>query len=208
MTSILADVSPVGQGTGLPPSLQGNLKLNALGLSLHMDSRDNLLTPRNGTNARGAIKRFDHRIGSDVSFTSGELFAAHFWSPDNAWTFSGMALYNTASGDTPFFMAPSIAIRGVPYNRYQGSDVFSTEIEVRRQFSPRWTGLGFLGYGAARSGGVPGISTHVNTAAAGVGVRYRIAKSFGLDVGLDIAVSEEDTAIYIQFGHSWLRWMD
>jgi hypothetical protein len=39
----------------------------------------------------------------------------------------------------------------------------------------------------------------------GVGFRYRIARKFGLDLGLDIAVSETDEAIYIQFGSAWMR---
>ena len=42
-------------------------------------------------------------------------------------------------------------------------------------------------------------------AAAGVGVRYEIARKYGLHMGLDAAWSRDGPAIYIQVGSAWMR---
>ena len=39
----------------------------------------------------------------------------------------------------------------------------------------------------------------------GAGFRYLIARRYGLHLGLDVAVSADDTAIYVIFGNAWLR---
>lgn len=209
LTAIQTTVSPnLGDGTPLPPGLSQDIRMNALGLSLHFDNRDNPFTPRNGLNASLKTRRFDSAIGSDVDYTATELFGAYFHSPDPNWTFSGMALGAGTNGDTPFFMQPSINLRGVPFNRYQGNRVYSTEFEVRRQLSPRWAAVGFVGYGRATSDGAKDISTNTNVTTYGAGIRYRLARKYGLDVGLDIAKGPEDTVFYLQFGHAWGMKMD
>ena len=38
----------------------------------------------------------------------------------------------------------------------------------------------------------------------GIGFRYLIAEKFGLRMGVDIAMSNEDKAFYIQFGTAWI----
>ncbi|WP_425046656.1 BamA/TamA family outer membrane protein [Primorskyibacter sp. S87] len=209
LTAIQTTVSPnLGGGTPLPPALSRDIKMNALGLSLHFDNRDNPFTPRNGLNASAKVRRFDQAIGSDVDYTATDLFAAYFHSPNDKWTLSGMVLGSGTNGDTPFFMEPSINIRGVPFNRYQGDRVISTEFEVRRQLSPRWAMVGFAGYGKATSDGAPDISADSEAATFGAGIRYKLARKYGLDVGIDIARGPEDTVVYLQFGHAWAMNMD
>ena len=39
----------------------------------------------------------------------------------------------------------------------------------------------------------------------GTGLRYELARKYGLHVGLDVAFSEHDTAIYVEFGSAWFR---
>lgn len=197
-----------GEGLPLPPNLSADLTLNAIGLAGHYDSRDNILTPRNGLNANFGLQRYDDAVGSDANFTAIDLFAAYFHSPDPQWTYSGMVNVTGTDGDAPFFMEPSINIRGVPFNRYQGDRIFSAELEVRRQITPRWAVVGFAGYGRATSSGAPDISSDTDATGFGAGVRYRIARKFGLDMGIDIARGPEDTVIYIQFGHAWSFRMD
>jgi hypothetical protein len=40
---------------------------------------------------------------------------------------------------------------------------------------------------------------------AGTGFRYLLARKLGTKIGVDFAVSQDDYAIYIIFGSSWLR---
>ena len=105
-------------------------------------------------------------------------------------------------------MQPSVNLRGVPYDRYQGGRALSTEVELRRQLHPRWTGLGFVGYGMTESANSAVFKSDASVVTGGVGFRYRIARQLGLDVGIDVARGPEDTIYYIQFGHAWGRDMD
>jgi hypothetical protein len=41
--------------------------------------------------------------------------------------------------------------------------------------------------------------------AGGGGIRYLLARKFGLHYGVDVARGPEDWAIYFQFGSAWSR---
>jgi hypothetical protein len=41
--------------------------------------------------------------------------------------------------------------------------------------------------------------------AGGTGFRYELARKYGLHMGVDVAFSEDDPAIYVQFGSAWMR---
>lgn len=209
VTAINTSVSPnLNGGPTLPPALAVDLELNALGLGLHFDNRDNSFTPNSGTNVVLDARRYDDAFGSDADFSVFDAFAAHFWEFGKGWNLAGMAQFNATRGDTPFFMEPSIAIRGVPFNRYQGDRVLSTEIELRKRMTPRWGAVGFAGYGKSTARGQSQLQADHDAWGVGAGVRYRIARKLGLDFGLDVARGPEDTVVYIQFGHAWARNMD
>ncbi|WP_299356312.1 BamA/TamA family outer membrane protein [uncultured Shimia sp.] len=203
-----SNISPNNDnGTPIPPSLSQTIDQAALGLELTFDSRDNPHTPRNGLSASLSVKSFSPTWGSDSEFVASKLFGAGFFSPDENWTFSAMGLYEGTHGDAPFFMEPSISLRGVPYNRYQGDQVFSTEIEIRRQVDPRWSVLGFAGYGATQASGTSVIGGDFEAFAYGVGFRYRIARKMGMDLGIDYAIGPEANIWYITLGQAWARHM-
>jgi hypothetical protein len=191
----------------LAERLSRDTTLSALGFELHYDDRDNPLTPRDGVNALLSIRGYDEAWGSDEDFTSVKLFGAAFRSRGD-WTLGAMADAESVTEEAPFFMHPSVDLRGVPYDRYQGGRALSTELEVRRRFHPRWTGLGFVGYGRAESADSAIFANDASVVTGGVGFRYRIARKLGLDLGVDVARGPEDTIFYIQFGHAWGRDMD
>ncbi len=194
--------------SGAPAGVSQDVTLAALGLSLHYDSRDNRFTPRNGINAVLSYERFDDNWGSDVDYDSFGAFAAWFHSPDDFWTFSAMADFRKVDDGAPFFVEPSINLRGVPFNRYQGDEVLSTELEIRRQLSPRWGLVGFGGYGMASSDDSDFFPNDNTATTFGAGIRYRVARKLGLDMGVDVARGPEDTTVHIQFGHAWSLRMD
>jgi outer membrane translocation and assembly module TamA len=181
--------------------------LSALGLELHYDDRDNPLTPTNGLNAIFQVLDYDEAIGSEADFTSALAFGSWFASRGN-WTLAAMTKAETVSTGAPFFMQPAVDIRGVPASRYQGEGVVSAEIELRRQLTPRWGVLGFVGWGHAKGDDDRLFHEDVSAETWGGGIRYKIARKLGLDMGLDLAFGPEDTIFYIQFGHAWARDMD
>jgi hypothetical protein len=202
-----SDVSIVSERFPILDALSRQTTLTALGFELHYDGRDNPLTPENGANALLSLRGYDGAWGSDADFTSAKLFGAAFHSWDD-WTLGGMARGEAVTGGAPFYMEPSIDLRGVPYARYQAGQVLSAEVELRRQVHPRWAVLGFAGNGQSESGDSAIFDSDDSVLTGGAGFRYRIARKLGLDVGLDVARGPEDTIFYIQFGHAWSRDMD
>jgi hypothetical protein len=75
------------------------------------------------------------------------------------------------------------------------------EAELSWNYTSRWSLIGFGG--AGRTSGISDRDDMTNVYSKGLGLRYFIARRFGLHAGFDIARGPEDTAFYIQFGHAW-----
>ena len=105
-------------------------------------------------------------------------------------------------GVAPFYALPYIDLRGIPALRYQGKSTAVLELELRFQFTSRWSLNTFAGVGrAANKFGE--ISDAEDRWAGGAGFRYLIARELGIQAGVDIATGPEDTAIYIRMGTGW-----
>lgn len=181
----------------------------SLGVQATYDTRDNVLTPLEGINAAMSYDAYDEAIGSDSDFEIGAIALHGFHKfADSSWSVAGMARYDWSGGDTPFFMAPQVSLRGVSAGRYAGDYASSAEIQVRKDFNRRWAGVAFAGYGQsfASSSGLYENSGGVST--YGLGFRYKIARKLGIDVGIDVAKGPEETIWMIQFGHAWARTMN
>ena len=103
------------------------------------------------------------------------------------------------TGSIPFYLEPYIDLRGIPVLRYAGKDVILGEAEVRWNFMPRVGLIGFTGIGwaAEHFSDLKDASSRVTY---GAGLRYYVAKAFGLHAGFDIARGPEDTAFYLTIG--------
>jgi len=179
-----------------------------LGLSVNYDTRNNPLTPTRGINAILQYDRYDGAWGSDRDFSVAGMAFHGFTGIGKVWTLGGKVYLERISSDGPFFMSPGIDLRGVQYGRYQGDAALSMETELRRQFSPRWAGVLFGGYGETFVEDSRLYQNEDDIWTFGGGVRYQIARKFGIDVGLDLARGPEETVVYFQFAHAWMRTMD
>lgn len=180
----------------------------ALGASLHYDTRNNPITPTEGINGSLRYDFYDGAFGSDADFGIGQGVIAGFAELADTWSLGVLNTYKWTSGDNPFFTSPSVDLRGVQSGRYAGDGAYSAELELRKQFAPRWAGVAFGGYGATQVTDSKLYESKSGIWTYGAGIRYRLARLVGLDVGLDIARGPEDTVFYIQFGHAWGRAMD
>jgi hemolysin activation/secretion protein len=88
--------------------------------------------------------------------------------------------------------------------RYQGDQAGEFEAELRWQFHPRMSLVGFGGSGVARGG--PGQRDREQTAGGyGAGFRYLLAREYGLHMGLDVAQGPDGPVLYVVFGNAWIR---
>jgi hemolysin activation/secretion protein len=110
----------------------------------------------------------------------------------------------TSSDGTPFYLRPFVWLRGVQALQYQGDQAAEVEAELRWQFHPRFSLVGFGGAGIARgSSSQPDREKAV--VSGGGGVRYLVAREYGMWMGLDVGFGPDKPIIYVVFGYAWIR---
>lgn len=173
-------------------------------VSVRYDSLDNLFTPTRGTLSETSVSVFGDTFGGSRDFQSFQEVLIHY-RPLSDSVFAGMRVqFNSSFGDAPFYVRPFVQLRGVPALRYQGEQAASAELELRWQYHPRFSLVGFGGLGAAWTE-LERFENDQSAYAGGVGMRYLLSRKFGLHAGLDIARGPEEGALYIQFGSAWVR---
>lgn len=192
----------------LPHDFNRKLNTGALGLGLHFDTRDNVLTPRNGLNAYLEGKFTTDWLGSDREFQGYKAHAYGFRQLSPDWTLGAKLEIDAERGDYPSYFAPAINLRGVEANRFQGATVLSSEAELTYSLSDRWSLVAFGGVGATDPGSSRIFGASGAVFAGGGGIRYRLARLIGLDAGVDLAFGPDGGVVYLQFGHAWSFGLD
>ena len=184
--------------------LTADTVLSGLGFDIELDTRDSVFTPMTGTNIQFRAVFNRDAIGSDIDYDNYRLEALQYLKINAQWRLGlRFAAETVESDDTlPPFAKPGLNLRGVPAARYQGDRTALAEGELTWQFNPRWSVLGFLGAGRAwtQRESFGDVGSAVNR---GMGFRYKIARSYGLHAGLDLARGPEDTVLYFQVGSAW-----
>jgi hypothetical protein len=193
-------------GGVLPPEFpnpQFDFDLAGLGVYVHYDGRDSVFTPTKGVSAKLEYQSHNDTWGSDFDFDRVKASVFHY-TPVGEYSSLGLRLAGeTVDGDTPFFAYPFVSLRGIPALRYQGESVYAAEAEYLWGFTPRWSLAVFGGVGKTTDIDGFGGKEGQTVAAGGVGFRYRLARKFGLQAGLDIARGPEDTSVYLTIGSAW-----
>lgn len=190
--------------TALPITGDTSTTLGGLMISATWDTRDNLFTPRGGSYLMLTNVAFDESLGSDHDFNRASLVGMQYLTLAPDWYMGWREMLVSGSGDTPFYAKPFVYMRGVPAMRYQGDNIAQIETELTWQFHPRYSALAFVGAGAAYRE-VGEFSRSSDVVAGGAGMRYEIARKYGLHMGMDVAWSPDGGAVYIQFGSAWMR---
>ena len=193
------------RGVPLPPPAGDGIELSVGGLSavLGYDSRDNIFTPNKGASIKTEWSHFAPWLGGEGTFDRLRLYN-RFWHPITKTVVLGLRCdAEFSGGDIPFYMRPFVFLRGIPIMRYQGDHALATEAELRWDFTPRWSLVGFGGAGWTSNDGFSGFDLNEGHPAGGVGFRYLIARLFGLRAGMDFGVSEDDSGIYFTVGGAW-----
>ena len=188
--------------SGIPEN-QLNSNTGGLGLVVHYDTRDNIISPSAGQFAKLEATWYNGVFISDFDYGKFGLTSITYWPVFSNKLIIGIrAEGELVTGDTPFYEVPYIEMRGIPALRYQGEKVIVGELELRWDFTYRWSLVGFVGSGWAVDD-LQDFELNDAKMASGGGFRYLIARLYGLRVGVDIAVGPEDTVAYIGVGSSW-----
>ena len=187
--------------------LERGYQVGGLGATLEYDSRDTIFTPTRGAYGKLVAETHADWLGSDYDFMSyrGKLF--EFLPVAKAFDLGLRVEAQSVGSDAPYFLYPSIEMRGIANKRYQGQHVFVAETELNWDVYERWHLIGFVGSGKAY--GESKLKETVNfddaswRSSKGLGFRYEIARKFGLQVGIDVAWGPEETAYYITVGSAW-----
>jgi len=176
--------------------------IGKVGLVADYDTRDNMFYPNNGSYVELEAQMARPWAGSDQNF---ETYRARgfTWIPTAPnWTLGLRADAQFTSGAVPFYAQPYVDLRGVSRGRYQDRNAVVAEGELRWNVTPRWSLLAFSGVGKAYGERRP-FSDASNVVSVGTGFRYLIAQKLGLAVGIDVAHSKDQNAVYIQVGSAW-----
>lgn len=193
-------------GFDLPEADRDDLDLHLAGVtpSLTLDTRDNFFTPTRGWYLDLSALVFREDLGGDRDFDKFALTVMHFRPLGKALFLGVRGTGRSSSEGTPFYLRPFVSLRGVQALQYQGEQAAEIEAELRWQFHPRFSLVGFGGAGIARSE-ITDRDRDEAVGAGGAGFRYLLARTHGLHMGIDLAVGPDEPIVYVVFGTQWLR---
>jgi hypothetical protein len=202
---VYADIKPQPRDENLLPNTSRPVTVSAPTTVLEYDSRNNLFTPTRGVFAETSYLIARSTLGATVNFERFQQVLLGWQPLSHQITLGACASYAWSSQGTPFFLRPYVQLRGVPAMRYQGDQAASLEVEARWQFAARWSVVPFAGFGATRLDRSAAVTDGQRVASLGLGLRYELARKFGLHAGLDLAHSPGTTVVYLQIGNAWFR---
>jgi len=178
------------------------LRAAGLGLLLTYDSRDDNYYPTRGQYFQTSWTNFDPTWGGDLNFDKSVDFYNYYHS-FNERTVLALRARIEASGDgTPFFFLSTLDMRGFPRDLYMDNYTLSTNAETRYKFSARWGGVAFVEAGTYADT-FSGLTYGSSITSYGAGLRWQATADKPLNLALDVAVSTDDSAIYLRVGEQY-----
>lgn len=179
-------------------------KTSGAGISLGYDTRDHPFSPTRGVNANVSYLQSATWLGGDFDYYRVNAYGLFYMPLASNWVL-GLHLDGTVSdGDVPFYDLPFVTMRGIPAVRYVDNAVAQAELEVRWDVTQRWSLVGFGGVGWAADS-VSNLFDSDGHLAGGAGIRYLIAREYGLRMGLDVAWGDDGGTVYVAVGTGWVR---
>jgi hypothetical protein len=185
------------------PACELDANVGGLGGLIEYDTRDNILSPQHGVNLFGEGNAFEPAFGSDTSFGRARIQTVGYGRSGPHWGWGLRFDARYAWGDMPYFMRPTLSMRGLTAGRYLDKIAVLVEAEARYWIDKRWMVLAFGGVGRVAPTW-DDLGSATNVPAGGIGFRYLIARKLGLQGGLDFGWGPHgDRALYVQMGSAW-----
>jgi outer membrane protein assembly factor BamA len=183
----------------LLPDVGGTLTTSGLGAVVSFDSRNDTLYPTAGQYFEAAYSRDDSAWGSDFEFDKLSTFYNHYFDLTDEVTLALRGYLSSVDGNVPFYMLPTLNMRGFATGRYRDEAAVSGHLEWRHKFHSRWGYVVFAEFGSTGNSVSKAFdSKPVKT--FGAGIRWQAVASQKLNLGIDFAVSDDDKAVHVQVG--------
>lgn len=183
----------------LLPDAQQRFISAGLGPVATYDSRNNNYYPTQGQYFQVKMMHFSERWGSDQNYQKTNARLSHYQPILERTVLALSSRLESSSDDTPFFDLPYLNLRGFNRGRYQDFNTLSLHAEVRYQFRFRWGVVGFTETGW-HADSLHNLNDNPRVTSYGTGLRWRTTKDKPLNLGVDVAFTDEDTVLYIQVG--------
>jgi hypothetical protein len=174
-----------------------------VGVNLAYDSRNNTFTTDRGVFANLEGRRQDEALGGDFDYWSASGRVLAYVDPVRTLVIGLRAEGGLVTDGVPFWARPGVRLRGVAGGRYTGDATATLESEVRWDVTGRWSLVGFGGAGVNHIDRESREDLTRWVAGGGAGLRYLLARAFGLRGGLDFAWGEDGFAFYVTMGSAW-----
>ncbi|MDR9829965.1 BamA/TamA family outer membrane protein [Vibrio sp. FNV 38] len=177
----------------------GETTNSGLGLTIEYDKRNNMFYPTAGYIFKANYMVYDEKIGGDYDYQALNVDGEGYIPLAQKWNLGLAGNYQTFNSDElllPLTSKPYVEMRGVASYRYQGDEIRTLQSQLTYDIDSRWNVSAFYGFGQA----LQNSGEDQSVQAYGAGFRYKIARRYGLRMGVDLAFSEGDVTTYINVG--------
>jgi hypothetical protein len=195
------DASEIDPGI---PAAELDSQTSGLGVDFSYDSLDQPYSPTRGWRAGITVSDQATWLGGDFDYVKAQSYVIKYFPLSDRFVLGLRLNVDAATDEAPFYDLPGLMLRGIPRGRFVDDRAVYGEAELRWDFTDRWTTVGFVGAGrvANEFDDLPDADTH---AAAGGGIRYLIARQYGLRMGVDLAYGDDEWTLYVGVGTGWVR---
>lgn len=184
-----------------PRGIDGG-RVSGLGVVVSHDSRDDVLVPGRGAFVTLRSTQFSSSLGSEFSYRETVLDARQFLPLRQDWVVALHQYLRQTSGQPPFQelsrlgnSRPPARMRGHITGRFRDRDVALAQAELRFPLPGRFSGRAFGGVGDVAPR-LSDWSTRDLKWTAGLGLRYRASEVERVNLRLDAAISDDESAVY------------
>ena len=181
-------------------------RASGTGISISFDYRDNIQSARSGGFYQLSAIRFDGAFGSDYDFTDINLELRQYLPLWRDYMIGFHYYMNTIFGKAPFEMLSILGgrrlMRGIYEGRYRDNHSMIAQVEYRMPLVWRFSLAAFASAGEVAHD-MEDFDLREFKIAYGGGLRFDINPVERIRARLDVARSEELTAVYVTIGEAF-----
>jgi hypothetical protein len=181
------------------PDITGKITTAGLGVLATFDTRNNNYYPTDGYWFEAKWLDYSETWGGDDEYQKSTLFINHYRPLMDNLTLALRSRLESSTGDVPFFDLPTLQMSGFARDRYRDQHTISFHIDGRYKFLPRWGVVGFYEFGWFNDD-MSQLFSGRRITSYGAGIRWQVVEQQQMHLGIDVAFSTDDEAIYVKIG--------